>query len=174
MILPKVQIRKILYATDLSENALQAFAYAVSLAETYKAKITILHVLFEDVSMESSIISYVGQKKWDEIRNRNLQEARDALIGKKRDNVAIKEVLDSFCKTAQNGLTHQAFEADEVLVVRGNPVDRILKTCEDADCDIIVMGSHGHGTFVGAMIGSTAQRVVRRSQKPVLVVRIPE
>ena len=38
-------IKKILYATDLSENARYAFGYAVSLANQYDAKITILHVL---------------------------------------------------------------------------------------------------------------------------------
>ena len=45
MELPNIQIKKILYATDLSENAVHAFAYAVSLANLYGAGITILHVL---------------------------------------------------------------------------------------------------------------------------------
>ncbi|MCJ7830621.1 MAG: universal stress protein [Desulfobacterales bacterium] len=36
------------------------------------------------------------------------------------------------------------------------------------------MGSHGHGGLVGAVMGSTAQRVLRRSKIPVLVVRLPE
>ena len=41
--LPVVDIKRILYATDLSENARYAMAYAVSLANTYCAQITILH-----------------------------------------------------------------------------------------------------------------------------------
>jgi nucleotide-binding universal stress UspA family protein len=36
------------------------------------------------------------------------------------------------------------------------------------------MGTHGHGTLADAMMGSTARRVLRRSAKPVLVVRLPE
>ena len=44
MKLPDVQIKKILYATDLSESAVHAFAYAASLADKYGAGITILHV----------------------------------------------------------------------------------------------------------------------------------
>jgi nucleotide-binding universal stress UspA family protein len=36
------------------------------------------------------------------------------------------------------------------------------------------MGTHGHGTLADAMMGSTARRVLRRSKKPVLVVRLPE
>jgi nucleotide-binding universal stress UspA family protein len=47
MKLPNIQIKKILYATDLSETAVHAFSYAVSLANMYGAGITILHVLAE-------------------------------------------------------------------------------------------------------------------------------
>ena len=47
MIPPKVEVKKILYATDLSENARFAFAYAVSLADLYNAAITIIHLLPE-------------------------------------------------------------------------------------------------------------------------------
>ena len=47
MNLPTIQIKKILYATDLSESAVHAFAYAVSLANLYGAGISILHVLAE-------------------------------------------------------------------------------------------------------------------------------
>ena len=47
MNLPDIQIKKILYATDLSETAVHSFSYAVSLANIYGAGITILHVLAE-------------------------------------------------------------------------------------------------------------------------------
>ena len=36
------------------------------------------------------------------------------------------------------------------------------------------MGTQGHGLLEDVLIGSTAQRVIRRSKKPVLVVRLPE
>ena len=47
MKLSNIQIKKILYATDLSETAAHSFSYAVSLANMYDAGITILHVLAE-------------------------------------------------------------------------------------------------------------------------------
>jgi len=50
---------------------------------------------------------------------------------------------------------------------------QILKVSEDRQCDLIVMGSHGHGALEDALIGSTASKVLRRSKKPVLVVRLP-
>ena len=59
MKLPKVEVKKILYATDLSENARYAFAYAVSLADLYHAGITMIHVLPEvpDI-VDKNIIGY--------------------------------------------------------------------------------------------------------------------
>ena len=174
MILPKVEVKKILYSTDLSESALYAFSYAVSLANTYGAGITILHVLLEDPDVESKISPYISDDQWAEIKKRHLQEAREALIGKKRDNIAIREVLHSFAENVKAGDEVQDFVTDEIIVERGNPVDKILRVAEDRNCDVIVMGSHGHGVIEEALIGSTARRVLRRATKPVLVVRLPD
>ena len=174
--LPKVEVKKILYATDLSDNARYAFSYAVSLANLYKASITILHVLPEsDKFMDSSIIGYVGEKKWNEIKGSHVQEARESLIGKKRDHVAIKEILDQFAEDAKADFPdEQAFATDEVIVRRGNPVEEIISQCEERSCDLIVMGTEGHQSLADAMLGSTARRVIRRSKKPVVVIPLPD
>ena len=172
MILPDVEIKKILYTTDLSESALHAFAYAVSLANKYDAGITILHVLLEDPDIESKVGPYISDKDWEEIKKRHYQEAREALIGKKRDNVAIREVLESFSEQVKVEADSQTFATDEIIVERGIPVDKILEVADNRNCDLIVMGSHGHGVIEEALIGSTARRVVRRSTKPVFVIRL--
>jgi nucleotide-binding universal stress UspA family protein len=68
MILPKVDIKRILYATDLSENARHAFAYAVSLANLYGASITLLHVLSEvPESLDRGVLGYISADRWEEI-----------------------------------------------------------------------------------------------------------
>jgi nucleotide-binding universal stress UspA family protein len=176
MKLPEVKIKKILYATDLSESAYHAFAYAVSLANQYHAKITLLHVLDENPDLDSKIVGYVSAEKWNEIKKRNEEDARDILIGKARgrNRAAIGEALSHFCKTAQQTSQEALFETDEVLVKRGNPVDVILEQAEAKACDLIVMGTHGQGTIAEAMMGSTARRVSKRSKLPVLVIRLPE
>lgn len=174
MILPKVEVKKILYATDLSDTAFHAFAYAVSLANSYGAGITILHVMFEDPDIESKVAPYIGDEQWEEIKQQHYQEAREALIGKKRDNVAIQEVLHSFTENVKASDDFQSFATDEIIVERGNPVEQIVRVAENRDCDIIVMGSHGHGVLEEALIGSTARRVLRKATKPVLVVRLSD
>jgi nucleotide-binding universal stress UspA family protein len=175
MILPKVDIKKILYATDLSENARYAFAYAVSLADLYHAAITILHVLPEIPELlDKNVIGYISAERWEEIKAQHFKEAKDALIGKKREHLAVQEALQHFSETVKEEKEGGGFVTDDIIVERGNPVEEIIKHSKDRNCDLIVMGTHGHGTLEDVMLGSTARRVIRRSKIPVLVVRLPE
>jgi len=172
----KVEVNNILYATDLSENARYAFAYAVSLANLYGARITLLNVLPEVPDLlDKNVSGYISSEQWEKIKASHFQEARETLIGKRRDHAAIREVLDRFCKEKMMEPDGKpAFETDEILVKRGNPVEQILMSAQEKSSDLIVMGTHGTGTLAEAMLGSTARRVIRRSKIPVLVVRLPE
>ena len=172
MILPTIQIKKILYATDLSESAVHAFAHAVSLANLYGAGISILHVLAEYPG-EEFITNMINADTWEEIKNRNYSKARDQLIGKKRGQVALKEVLEAFSEEAQAGAENSDRITDEVLIKHGTPAEMIVETARELDCDMIVMGTHGHSAIADVLIGSTAKWVVRQSPIPVLVIRLP-
>jgi len=175
MDLPKVDVKKILYATDLSESARYAFAYAVSLADLYNASITFIHVMSEIPDLlDKSVRGYISEERWEEIKSQNVEEAREAIIGKRRGHPAIRDALHQFSEDIKEGREGEGFVTDDIIVVRGNPVEEILKYSEENNCDLIVMGTHGQGTLVDAMMGSTARRVLRRSPKPVLVVRLPE
>jgi nucleotide-binding universal stress UspA family protein len=159
------EIKKIFYATDLSENARYSFGYAVSLANRYGAGITILHVL-EDVSayQDSLVINVIGKQKWEELRKANEQKVLDT----------IKERLEKFCEDVSRELPACPFITDNIIVKIGNPVEEILEEVEASGCDMVVMGTRGHGILANAMMGSTSRRVLRRCKKPVLVVRLPE
>ncbi len=173
MKLPNIQIKKILYATDLSETAVHAFSYAVSLANMYGAGITILHVLAEFPG-EQFISNMIDTDTWQEIKMRHYSEARDQLIGKKRDHIALKEVLQAFSEEVKADEKDQAFVTDEILIKNGTPAEIIVQTAKEQNCDLIVMGTHGHSGITDVLIGSTAKWVVRKSAIPVLVIRLPE
>ena len=172
----KVEVKNILYATDLSENARYAFAYAESLANLYGAKITLLHVLPEIPDLlDTNVVGYISSEAWEKIKNSHFDEARDSLIGKRRDRAAVAEVLDRFCQEKlAKAEGDPPFATDEILIKRGNPVEQILLSAGEKKSDLIVMGTHGTGSLAEAMLGSTARRVIRRSKTPVLVVRLPE
>ena len=175
MTIPNIKVNNILYATDLSENARYAFAYAVSLANLYGAKLTLLHVLPEvPAKLDATVVGYISSDRWEDIKQQHVQEAQKSLTGKRSDRRAIQEVLNQFSADARQKAEGDTVEADDIVVIRGNPVELILSVADEKNCDLIVMGTHGHGSLADAMMGSTARRVLRRSRKPVLVVRLPE
>ena len=59
----------------------------------------------------------------------------------------------------------------ESRLVRGRPARRIVEVAEEAGCDLIVMGFHGHGRLHHALIGSVSDSVMRASTLPVLLMR---
>ncbi|MFO7667780.1 MAG: universal stress protein, partial [Desulfobacterales bacterium] len=103
-------------------------------------------------------------------KNRHLEDARQVLIGKRKEHLAIKEVLEQFAEKVQSGDEESNFSFDEIIVEIGNPSEMILEVAENRNCDIIVMGKTGQGLIEGVLVGSTATRVLRRSKKPVLVI----
>lgn len=158
------KIKTILYATDLSENASYAFNYAVSLANQYGAKITVLHVM-ETLSSSavSQINAFLGDKKWQEIQEWKEREFMETI----RDRIA------NFCEKKSTELNECPFIVEDILIRQGNPAKEILAQAGGGDYDMLIMGSHGHGLLADALLGSTARRVVRKCRKPVMVVRLP-
>ena len=159
------EIKKILYATDLSEIARYAFGYAVSMASRYDAKITILHVL-EELSPTTLLLvgDIVGEKRLNTLR----KEKEDTVIE------SIKTRLEEFCNAFSEDAPKCPFIVEKTVVVTGHPVDQIVEYADSTDCDVIVMGSRGLSMLGDVVIGSTSRRVLRRCSKPVMVIRLPE
>jgi nucleotide-binding universal stress UspA family protein len=168
---PRIEYRKILYATDLSESGRQAFPHAAAIAHHCGAELTVYHVV-ETHDFEKYLVGYINEPLWDEIKHRSLQEAREILINRKRDDTVIRNDVDQLCQdTLAEG--HHPYVAYAVVVDMGDPVDKIVEKAESEDFDLVVVSKHGHGALKGALMGDTATRVVHRCSKPVLVVEVP-
>ena len=59
----------------------------------------------------------------------------------------------------------------EPVVAMGTPHVEIVRIAEERDVDLIVMATHGRGFISHAILGSTAERVLRRAPCPLLVIR---
>jgi nucleotide-binding universal stress UspA family protein len=171
---PKIEYKKILYTTDLSESGRYAFHHAASLTNHYKADLTVFHVVEGGPELDKRLFSYVDEKLWEEIKTRNLEEARGILIKRRRDNAAIKECVGQFCESVQGNIPEEPDVSYNVVVRMGDPVSLIIEEAEAGNFDVIVMGFHGHGPVRTAMMGDTVLRVVKQSRIAVLVVRVPE
>jgi nucleotide-binding universal stress UspA family protein len=153
------QIKKILYATDLSKNSAYAFYYAIHMAKRDEAKIVILHaveplppmaIAFED------FVYKVAKDRWEDAAKK------------------IKERVEEFSKKvdAQMGISSLDLVSN-VIIRLGHPVEEILKAVDEEGCDVIVLGTHGKGFLEQTFLGSVSRSVLLRSQKPVFVVPLP-
>jgi len=169
----RIEYRKILYTTDLSETGRHAFPYAASIAHRHKAELTVLHVV-EAHDFEKYLVGYINEPLWAEIKNRNLEEARSMLMQRKRDDTVILDNVEAHCQSAlPEKSDKEVYVSYDIAVEMGDPVEVILNKANGERYDLIVIGKHGHGAIKGALIGDTVQRVVRRSSVPVLVVEVP-
>ena len=161
----KQEIKRILYATDLSENSAYAFGYAINLAKKYDAEITILHVI--DIMMGISVNMasvYLDEKQLEE----NLQK-RIA-----RSQEEIKDRLKIFLNEKVSNDPESAGIVASIEICQGYPANEILKKADDLHCDLIVMGTHGKGIVGQAFFGSVAKKVLRRVRKPVFIIPLPK
>ena len=169
--LPKIKYRKILYATDLSEAGRAAFPHAASIAHSYGAELTVFHVV-ESSHLEKYLVGYMSEKLWKEIKTRNLQEARDLLISRKRDDTEIKDSVEQFCDDALDQNKKQPYVSYEVIVKTGDPVEQITTEANEGKYDLVVLGNQGHRVIADSLMGSTTRRVLHQCRAPVLVVRV--
>lgn len=56
-------------------------------------------------------------------------------------------------------------------LLRGDPTDEIVAYADNLDVDLIVVGSHGHGSLVSALLGSVSRGVLSETKRPVAVIR---
>ncbi|WP_300460298.1 universal stress protein [Desulfobacula sp.] len=158
-------IKKILYATDLSESARYAFAYAADLAQRYDAMMTILYVMENmNHTVEIQIKDMMGQEEWDRLKS----EKSDFLTQQ------IRSRLESFCQEMDSQIDSCRLLVEDIRITKGNPTEEILNLSKQMDADMIVMGSYGHNILLDSLIGGTARKVVKNSQIPVLVIRLPK
>ncbi len=172
--IPKIEYKRILYTTDLSESGRYAFHHAASLTNCYGADLTVIHVVEGGPELDKRLLGYVDEKLWDEIKTRNLQDARDLLVSRKRDNVAIKACVGQFCEEIQADAPEQTDVTYSIALKMGDPAREIIEEAETGNYDLIVMGSHSRDSLMNSVMGDTVKLVVRRSEIPVLVVRVPE
>ena len=132
--------------------------------------------MIEDVSptQSANLQGFVGNERWEELRQSHEQEIRQVLIGKKREGAMIREALGAMFTATQKDLPQKSLRSDEIVVTQGNTVDCIMQEADARQVDMIVMGYHPRGRLEEAIIGSVSRSVLRRANVPVLLVRLPE
>ena len=145
-----ITIKRILVPTDFSDQGKTALMYAVAFANQFGAAVDLLHVL-EPVP-PGALLSYVS-----------LNDLKKGM----------QEEAEKHLETLHTEWNDYAFPVKRI-VVEGHPFVEIIKHAKESNADMIVMGTHGRGAIAHMLLGSVAEKVVRKASCPVLTVRHPE
>jgi nucleotide-binding universal stress UspA family protein len=146
-----ITLEKILVPTDFSECSEAAVRYGRALAGAFGATLHLLHVVQDPYT-----------QPW-------AAEAFPAPLG---------DLLEQWQAQARVRLAELVPEAERaatmVAVEVGSPFFEVVRYAEDQAIDLIVIGTHGRGPLGHVLLGSVAERVVRKAPCPVLTVRHPQ
>jgi nucleotide-binding universal stress UspA family protein len=138
------KFRRVLFATDFTQESLAAAPYAISMAQENEARLVLLHVMKEPEAAPT---------------DRASEDARLSVVYQLHEIVPAAAEL--WCRP-------------EAVVQFGNPAEQILKVAKERDADLIVLGVRDAGGFMGAathLERTTAHKVVVHANCPVLTVR---
>jgi nucleotide-binding universal stress UspA family protein len=148
-----IALKTVLVPTDFSETSAVALRYGKALAEAFGASLHVLHVVQEPFAQPWAVEAY----------GFSLANLQEEWVREAKTRMAETLTADERAKFTAQLTTHL-----------GHPVVEILKYATDQQIDLIVLGVRGRGPLNQIMMGSVAERVVRKAPCPVLTVRHPE
>jgi nucleotide-binding universal stress UspA family protein len=146
-----LDIKRILVPVDFSSNSQRALDYAQGLAAKFGAAIHLVHVCEVPSIMTPALDAYaIAYAEWSQQLGAEAEKQLLQVAGK----------LGAIPTTSE--------------VLFGPPASAIVKAADTSEADLIVMGTHGHGAVMHALMGNVAERTVRTAPCPVLTVREPK
>lgn len=143
-----LEVKKILFPCDLTENSLKILPYVLAVSQKNNSLIYLLHVV-EDIRKWGGF--YVPHASTDLLQ-------REAEIGAEKSMEKVCEEHLESCPNFQK------------RIVSGDPATEILKTIEGDGIDLVIVGTHGRKGVEHTIFGSVAENVVKKSPVPVLVI----
>lgn len=144
----------ILVPTDGSELSIEAARQAIELAKLCKAKMTVIMVspTYRQLQQDGFIVPTADtvRERWEE---QMMERA--------------KKPFETICGDAKNA----GVECKSMHMFGDAPYEAIIEAANNNGCDMIAMGSHGHGGVKQFFVGSETTRVLSHTKIPVVVYR---
>ncbi|MES2748601.1 MAG: universal stress protein [Bacteroidota bacterium] len=141
-------MKKILVPTDFSDHAYYALKVASQIAKKNGGEIVLLHMLELPNQAGDALGSGHALPEIMLFKNSAINKLEELMDDPTLDGIPVSEIIQ--------------FEL---------AFDGILKVSEKNNIDLVVMGSHGASGFKEMFIGSNAEKVVRNSEVPVLIIK---
>ena len=150
-----ISLQRILVPVDFSECSRAALDHAALLAKSFGAKIDLLYVWEAPAFV-----------------------APEAMVGAAGTTQTLSQLAGDQARAAMDEFATKArgsgIEVTSTRVEQGDPARTIVEVAERDGYGLIAMGTHGRAGFAHLLLGSVAEKVVRRSTCPVLTVRTAE
>lgn len=148
-------MRAILFPTDFSDIAANAFVYALHIAQSIDAKIFVLYTYLEPVLSAT----HGGQPE---------------LLGDTYQSIELSQFERYKTKSQELkaiAIEHKMSDVDLVFLFEQGPVAAVVKRIVERDrIHVVVMGTHGESGFLSKLIGSNTVSVIRSIKNPILAV----
>ncbi len=152
---PKNKKETLLVAVDFTGFSEKAVIFAGELANKLDANLVVLHVIHDPAEAPGFYNQKMKKKKF-------LRSMEDAA----------NEMMAEFLKKMKKACPHDCALQEAIpLLVVGTPVTRIIEIAEKKRVSMIIVGSHGRTGLSNILIGSKAERLVRLSPIPVIVIK---
>ena len=151
-----IVIKNVLVATDFGQVSETALAYGRALARTFGGRLHVLHVV-EDLMLRFAYAdNAIGGLPPESMQAEIVREAKDK--------------LEAFVSETDR----RELNAVPVLKVGNHTAKAIAEYAKEAAIDLVIVGTTGRGAIDRALMGSVADKVLRRAPCPVLAVHHPE
>jgi universal stress protein A len=148
-----IKLQRLLLPTDFSEFSAAARMYACAFADQFQADLHVLHVI-QDLAPLVPEPGAALAPPVDYLRELELNA-----------QAMLERVIDPQWSAGKTIVR---------AVRQGPPFLEIVRYAQEANIDLIVMGTHGRSALAHMLMGSVAEKVVRKAPCPVLTVRHPE
>jgi nucleotide-binding universal stress UspA family protein len=149
-----IDLKKVMCPVDFSDPSNHALTYALELARAFEAEVVLVHVI--DVQFLSPYV---------------VSEVPTVVPGVDELRKTVEQDLQALAEKSRKDYPAVAVRS---LLLQGAPFVRIVESAREEQADLIVMGTHGRSGLSHLLIGSVAERVVRKAPCPVLTVKQPE
>jgi nucleotide-binding universal stress UspA family protein len=142
--------KKVLFCTDFSEGSDYAFQFALGIANRDKGHLYILHVI-PDNPYQKYAETYMTEEDVEK-KQKDIEEDVN------------NQYEEHYVKKIENGTNFR------IVTKSGREAEEIINFSNNEKVDLIVMGTHGRTGIENVFFGSVAEKVLRRSPIPVLII----
>ena len=154
------RFERILFCTDMSQEAWRWFEYALGLGTCFQASIVIIHILEEPLRPgHKSLLQEILGEHYHTVQTRKEDQAKAALIGKEKEAYRLRKAMEEWfhSQLSQTGDDGQQGLIEDIVIRRGDDVPGgILSVAQERGCDLIVMGlKSGRRSTVSVVMDKT-------------------